>query len=221
MTNLPVPVTDEQAKAFQECAKIVGQSIDAAKSLVGWIGKILGTIPEDLVGLAIGDALHIKRGENLVRIAVKAQERLDARSVHQTVDVPPAVAIPLVEAASDENREELVNLWARLLAAAMDLSRANDVRGPFIRMVKSLDPIDAMVLWQLPEILKKGEPAGRDRVGQATGLTSDQVEVAFTNLIEAGLAAGMEIARGSGRPAGVGRVLLTPTGRELLRVLAD
>jgi len=221
MTSLPVPVTDEQARAFQEGAKVVGQSIDAAKSLVGWIGKILGTIPEDLVGLALGDALHIKRAENFVQIAARAQGRLDARGVYQTVDVPPAVAIPLIEAASDESREELVDLWARLLAAAMDPSRANDVRGPFIRMVKTMDPVDAIVLHAVQEIVATHQPATVVTVGEACALGEDKIEVAFANLIESGLLAAGDVNTHGERPARVYSSYPTATGRELLRTLTD
>ena len=41
----------------------------------------------------------------------------------ETNEVPLSVALPLVAGAGEENREELVDLWARLLAAAMDRAR--------------------------------------------------------------------------------------------------
>lgn len=47
--------------------------------------------------------------------------------------------------AQEESREELAELWARLLANAMD-PNMNSVRQSFIDAVKRMDPLDAVVL---------------------------------------------------------------------------
>ena len=52
---------------------------------------------------------------------------------------------PPAQPAQDESREELAELWARLLANAMD-PKLNSVRHSFIEAVKKMDPPDAVLL---------------------------------------------------------------------------
>jgi len=49
-----------------------------------------------------------------------ARGRLEARGVGEPILPSLTVALPLFRGAADESREELQDLWARLLAAAMD-----------------------------------------------------------------------------------------------------
>ena len=86
--------------------------------------------PDDLVDKA---AISVKRVE--VRRNVK---RLQAVSL--------SVAIPMLRGAYDENREQLRELWAALIAAATDPERTGRVRLSFIDVLKQFDPLDALVM---------------------------------------------------------------------------
>ena len=115
----------------------------SANSPATW--EVLGTTPEDVVGLVIGDPLHFVR----TAIASKYDERITRLHRNRNVTpepVSPSLAIPLLRAAYDESRPELQELWAQLIAAAMDPQRANRVRRSFIDTIQSLDPLDALVL---------------------------------------------------------------------------
>jgi hypothetical protein len=57
-----------------------------------------------------------------------------------------SLALPLLVAAADESRDELVDLWARLLAAEADPTRTKKFRQLFIETANRMDPIDAAVL---------------------------------------------------------------------------
>jgi hypothetical protein len=57
-----------------------------------------------------------------------------------------SIAIPLIDAALNEDREGLKQLWAKLLAVAMDSRRATLVRPSLIELLKNLDPLDARIL---------------------------------------------------------------------------
>jgi hypothetical protein len=61
-------------------------------------------------------------------------------------EISPSIAVPLIEAAADESREELAELWAKLLAAAADPARKGRVRLEFATTLKQMDPLDAKVL---------------------------------------------------------------------------
>src|SRR5437660_1458996 len=58
----------------------------------------------------------------------------------------PSVAIPLLRAAYDESRPELQQIWAKLIAAAIDPNRSGQFRLSFIATLKQFDPLDAQVL---------------------------------------------------------------------------
>ena len=64
------------------------------------------------------------------------------------VDKPASLSLvlPIAVSAADESRDELQDLWARLLAAAADPARVNFFRLAFIEAVKKMDPLDAAVL---------------------------------------------------------------------------
>jgi hypothetical protein len=167
-----VPISDEQAKAVQEALKTL-------QGLGGFLRETFGTVPEDLVGLFGGNWLKVRRAENFVKIAMKAQERLEARKVN--AQKPRlSLLLPLIEAAADEEAEELQDMWARLLAAAADPDRAKSVRLDFIDTVKRMDPLDAAVLKHMAQD-RGGVPSGADLADHlASRLQTDRDEVFFS-----------------------------------------
>ena len=123
MPLVPIPVTDEQAKAVQKLADFGTTVVEETGQLARYMGRVLGTAPEDVVGLVIGDPLHFVR----TAIAFKYDEwitRLHRNRGVTPEPVSPSLAIPLLRAAYDESRPELQELWAQLIAAAMDPQRA-------------------------------------------------------------------------------------------------
>src|ERR1700720_1786155 len=131
MPLVPIPVTDEQAKAVQKLVDFGTTVVGETGQLARYVGRVLGTTPEDAVGLVIGDPLHFVREA----IASKYDEWITR--LHRDRDVPPepvspSLAIPLLRAAYDESRPELQELWAQLIAAAMDPRRVNRVRRSFV-----------------------------------------------------------------------------------------
>ena len=78
----------------------------------------------------------------------KAKKQLEDERVAEP-DAPPSLAIPIMIAAADESRDELLDLWAALLAAAADSGKSNAFRLKFIEVVKRMDPLDPLVLRRL------------------------------------------------------------------------
>jgi hypothetical protein len=133
-----IPISDEQAKLGQEVLKTL-------RELGSFFATALGSTPEDLVAYLGGDWLRVRRAENVVRLMREARQRLADRSVEEPIPASPSVALPILQGAADESRDELVDLWARLLANAMD-PNMNNVRYGFIEAVKKMDPLDAILL---------------------------------------------------------------------------
>ena len=58
---VPIPLTDEQAKAVEKLADFGTTVVGETGQLARYMGRVLGTTPEDVVGLVIGDPLHFVR----------------------------------------------------------------------------------------------------------------------------------------------------------------
>ncbi|WP_159441345.1 Abi-alpha family protein [Desulfopila aestuarii] len=143
---------EEEAKAIQEVSKFGVKALDNADKLGGFLSKVFGTVPEDVVGVIGGDWLRHARIRNAAGLAKRTEEILRERGIeNQTEPMSPSVAIPLLEAAQDETRKELHEWWCRLLANGMDPDRSHLVRVSIIETIKRLDPLDALVLEKLCE----------------------------------------------------------------------
>jgi len=184
MPLVPIPVTDEQAKAVQKLVDFGTTVVGETDQLARYVGRVLGTTPEDAVGLVIGDPLHFVRAA----IASKYDEwitRLHRDRGVTPEPVSPSLAIPLLRAAYDESRPELQELWAQLIAAAMDPQRTNRVRRSFIDTVQRLDPLDALVLKELYKYNASAPPLHPNPSGflvQELKVSGDELEISAINI---------------------------------------
>lgn len=184
MTDGLIAITDEQAKLAQEIVK-------AFRGLGSFLERALGSTPEDLVGYLGGDWLHIRRVESIIKILYKTRERLAAIGNKETKPAPLSVALPILQGAADEDREELVDLWTRLLASAMDPATRNNVRQAFIAAVREMDPPDAKIMHHLyvEQVTRIRRGGGGDRKDTSTenisnilGDRRDDVELSIEHL---------------------------------------
>jgi hypothetical protein len=208
---LPAPITDEQAKAVQKTADLGTTVVAETGKLARYIRKVLGTVPEDAVGLVLGDPLHAVR----TVIAGKLDDwvaRLHRDRGVTPQAVSPSLAIPLLRAAYDESRPELQELWARLIAAAMDPGRSNKVRRSFVDTVQRMDPLDALVLRKLFDTPGTPLPNTRDFLAGNFSVSSREVEVSALNLDD------LKCVQIRG---GVGIYVITSYGYELIRACSD
>jgi Abortive infection alpha len=121
----------------------------------------------------------------------EAQARLATMEIKETKPATLSIALPILQGAADEDREELVDLWARLLASAMDATKDN-VRYSFISAVKDMDPPDAKIMHymyseKVGRIRRAG--SGHDKKDTSVELISrevkyrdDDVEVSLEHL---------------------------------------
>ena len=172
-----IPISDEQAKLGQELVK-------AVRDGSGYFTDILGDLPKDLIGYLIGDRVKAKRIERMAALWQRTRERLQDRRIDPE---PPSLkyAIPILEAAADEENEELQDLWSRLLAAAMDPNRRDAMRQSFIATVKRMDPIDVLVFKAVcdngPAQFFSGAP---EAIASKLKCSTDEVRVSIEHLAE-------------------------------------
>ena len=141
-----IEAVTEGAKAVQEVAKTTGKAVDLAQAGGSYLAQMLGTVPEDVVGLLGGDYLRHIRIRNWHRIGEKTFRDLKDRGVKEPRPLDAKHIVPLLEAASHESDETLQDLWAQLLANAMDPSSDVSLQRVLIDTLRQFEPIDAAVL---------------------------------------------------------------------------
>jgi hypothetical protein len=104
----------------------------------------MGDLVVDTVGL-LGDRLRFYRAERWILLSVKTKERLRRKGIKHIRTVPPKVALPLIEAATIEDDEDLHTLWANLLATGLDESAAL-IRQQHVATLSALSLEDAQTL---------------------------------------------------------------------------
>jgi hypothetical protein len=136
----------EELKAVTEVAKTTGKAIDASREVGGFISRLLSGPLEQGVGI-FEDKLWYMRLERQIAIMDKFNKKMTERGLESpTQAIPMKIAIPLLQAASMEDDDNLQELWANLLVNAADKDSGVEVRHSYITILKDLTPFDAMIL---------------------------------------------------------------------------
>jgi hypothetical protein len=99
----------------------------------------------------------------------------------------PSVALPLLHAAQDETRDELAEMWARMLANGMDPNRSRSVRQSIIATVASLEPTDAIILQKAFEkVPEAGTQAVFEDLRSTLSVSADELKLSIENLSKLG-----------------------------------
>jgi hypothetical protein len=161
----------------------------AAEAALQPVTKVIG----DAVGVLGGDRLaelrerqRARRAKRNAETTERAQQLLEERKVKEPSDVNEETVVQLLEAAQDEGRSELKEIWAKLLAAMFDPERSPLFRQEFIGIAKQLEPVDTAILQQI--IIPGPQADGRlEWVSRTLHLDTDVVANSFRNLGRLGL----------------------------------
>ena len=129
------PIDAETAKAISDTAQLGGKIVDAGSGVGRYAAGVLGNLPHNLVGIA-SDYVAYKRLSRAIEMEIAYKKLLADRGVSEPIEPSPSVAIPLLEAAIDEDRRVLKDLWTRLLANACDPTRHTRIRVSFIDLLR-------------------------------------------------------------------------------------
>jgi abortive infection alpha-like protein len=154
-------------KAIEETAKAAGKAIDLAQSMSPALAE--------LYGLLIGDHVSEYRKRNLDKIGRKTKKILHDRDVQETQPIPEQIAIPLLEAAQGETRSELQDIFAALLANAVDPNFSGDVRVDFLATIRQWHPIEARIMAHAYDH-RQSRASGQPKVFDYRELSSSMTE---------------------------------------------
>lgn len=133
-------------KAIEAAAKTTGKALDLIESASPAIA--------DAYVFLIGDRLAAARARNLDEITRRIKKILQDRDAKDAQPLPEQIAAPLLEHAQGEPRSEIQDLYAALLANAMDPSFKNDVRPEFVSTVRQLHPLDVLSCDSLENVMR-------------------------------------------------------------------
>ena len=157
-------------------------------SLGAYMARALGGVPQNLIGLLVGDWLIHKRVRRWSELYAETKRILDKRDVREPYeDISPSIALPLIEAALDEDREGLKELWAKLLAAALDPKRKDSVRRSVIEVAKALEPLDALVFTTFAQLQLAPGQYLRNVMTERLARGGDDIDVSIEALTKIGL----------------------------------
>lgn len=163
-------------KAIEETAKTIGKAVDVVRSAESAISNVYGWM--------IGDRIAEARARNADAFARKTKKIIEQRKLEDKRPIPEQIAEPLLEAAQSESRDELQEIYAALSANAMDPNYQNDVRPEFIQTVRSLQPIDLIVLRKAAAFRLTQTPVFREHqmFGEIAEIRQSAVQISLTHL---------------------------------------
>jgi hypothetical protein len=207
----PLGVTDAQANAIEATAKLGVTVVQAGSDLAHYVSRIIGTVPDDVIGLTIGEHLRALRTLAAGWYDIKVGEILDRRRARRQ-PVSLSLALPLMQGAYDESREGLRDLWAALMAAAMDPDRAERVRISFVDTLKRFDRLDALILRERQNAQGDLKPNSAEFLAAKLGIVVEEVMISAETLCN---------LRCAMFATTLASFFITAYGRGLLRAVSD
>lgn len=187
---------NEILKTAQEIAKTTGQGLQCVQKMGTFISRFIGGSLELGFGI-IEDKLKYLRWERQVRLMDRVNDLIANRNTQMPLrPVPLNVAIPIFEAASLEENDDLQDLWARLLVNAADADSGIQVRRGFVSILQDFSQMEARLLQAIHDappmengVPTKGLPDKYLQPGEREedpGLPPDPVQIGLWHLMRLG-----------------------------------
>lgn len=188
---------------------------DALQPTVQEVGKFAARIPRAINAAFSGLDKWILNKEYAIDETKKLLEKkLENVDPDKIVEPESYVAVPAIQAISySMNSEELRNLYANLLAKAMNSDTKDMVHPSFVEIIKQMSPYDARVLKEIahnqpfqilniyyckyqnstnsPDFLlsleEPSEKRGFEGITFITDISPDMVNISFDNILRLGL----------------------------------
>jgi hypothetical protein len=163
---------------------MVGDPSTIAKQVLEPVGDVMKRIAGPLAD-EIGESLALIARPYRVALSVKMfqkTQRMLKEAGLPAQAVPPRLFLPMLEAASIENDEDLHTRWSALLANA---ASSNKVHPSYIEILKQLTPDDARLLDKLYDLTKEKKNRWLNQV--LDEMDEDQRGFPFQNLVRLGL----------------------------------
>lgn len=196
----------EVSKATKEVAKATTKALGTAEKIGGFVSRYIGGPLEQAMGI-FEDKLKYIRWERQERLFLRAQEFLKQEEIEKPNNpVPLKYAVPLLEAASMEENDELQDLWVKLLINFSVVGSKIEPSRTYIDILERISPIEAeiiKVVYSNPYESMKHTGVGTQKLPQSAEVLpkkkdkalretlkiepSDEVKLALANLDRLGV----------------------------------
>jgi len=193
--------TKEIAKAVQEVAKTTQSAIEVTRDAGGFIGRYLDG-PLMQMSLLIEDRLKYARTIRILRLRNKLEEELKTLSPDAAIKpLPVNFAMSALEEGSFEEDDSLQDIWARLLANAIDAESDVTPRRAHISMIRDMSHLDALIfeaIYSVPESkqwavitheLPHNAYLANEQTSKNSPQPSEDIKISLSNLERLGLIA--------------------------------
>lgn len=142
-------MNDEEAKAIQEVAKTSSDALRVAEKAGSFLSKYVDGTFQQLAGI-LEDKLKYYRWERRNRLLIRAEkfisEQIDSSSISP---VPLKLTIPILEAGSVEEDDDVQDIYAQLLANAANSSFEVRIERTYIDILQNLSKVEIEILREL------------------------------------------------------------------------
>ncbi len=190
---------DEDSKALVKAAAEV-----VLQPVAGLVSNTIGALG--------GDRLDAYRKANRDRWRAYYDEE-QAKITQKTPTPDLRMAAEVLGEVQDEGRDELLRIWAKLMASIVDSNKASKCRREFVDIIEQLEPLDAQVLATL-NTNNFLSPSRVEFLATSLKVTLDQARLAIRNLKRLDLVFEMNGGNPQSNPS------VVPLGRQLLEVVS-
>lgn len=139
------------AKAVEEVSKATGKAVDASVGLGSFFKEIFGLALKESGNAAL-DQMQYWRASRLLVLQAKYEQLQQRYNGKRTAAMlPPKFSLPLLEAASEEDDDELTELFARLLFNAVNGTTETEARRAYISVLREMSGFDVKILMALAD----------------------------------------------------------------------
>ena len=156
----PVDPTGGWAAATEATANASKEAIQASREL----GRFFSGPAREVVGI-LEDYVKVVRFERRVRLAGRVRKVLIEKGMTgPTRKIPLNIAVPLLDNATLEEDDDLLEVWARLLVNGSDAGSGIELRRAFVSVLAEMTSLDVRSLAQIESAAKLNAESGSNGV---------------------------------------------------------
>lgn len=137
---------EASAEAVKAVAETTGKVVDASRDLGGFLSRIIGGTLEELGGM-LHDTVRYRREARLLRLHLRFEQlRAEAGVSGPIKALGLKAAVPLIEAASLEEDDELQDMFARLIVNGTNPESGIEAKRTFVTILQDFGSLEARLL---------------------------------------------------------------------------
>lgn len=174
--NLDLQASDKTFELITKTAAKIGSNI---KAVLIYMSDVLSP------------AIRERHFANIAKVLNNAEKENERRKASGKRPIPLRFAHPALEAIGTEDSDDLLEMWAGLLANAMDADAEDVARRAYIEVLKRLDPPDSHILNWLYQKEKHDKTSINatikvEEFSAEIKISTKNVEISLYNLMGAG-----------------------------------